>query len=175
VGQVRDVHKQQVSEAVITLDAAGRYVHANAAALELLGVSLPELQSSTPDRFAIRPTIAEDQAALRAQWETDGSQPLVGTTGMRRADGTTIRVAYAVEAAGSGFRARLWRVDGSPEEATTVFTVGDVLREWRAAERELAELVHGTREWARTLSEIELLRGRYQELFRAAKPQSGNP
>jgi hypothetical protein len=42
--------------------------------------------------------------------------------------------------------------------------VGDVLREWRAAERSLAELTPDTPHWERTLSEIDMLRGRYQEL-----------
>jgi PAS domain-containing protein len=161
------------TEAIITLDAEGRYLDANPAALELLGVSLADLRTSAPDRFEIRPSIGAEQDALRAQWETEGSQPLVGTAGLQRADGTLIRVAYAVETSGPGFRARLWRVDGSPHAPTSVFTVGDVLREWRAAERELAELAPGTPEWARMLSEIELLRSRYQELFRAMKPLSG--
>jgi hypothetical protein len=111
---------------------------------------------------------------LRTRWESGGSQPLVGTTGLRRADGTTIRVAYAIEVAGPGFRARLWEIDGSPTAPSSVFTVGDVLREWRAAERELAALVPGTPAWARTLSEIELLRGRYQELFSAEEPPPGH-
>ena len=65
------------------------------------------------------------------------------------------------------------RVEGSPHDAASVYTVGDVLREWRTAERELAELVPGTSGWARTLDEIELLRGRYQESFRAAQPRPG--
>jgi PAS domain-containing protein len=164
--------KHQGSEAVLTLDTAGRFIDANLAALELLGVSLVELRASAPDRFAMRPTIAEEQTALRAQWEAGGSQPLVGTAGLRRADGTTIRVAYAIEAADPGLRARLWHIDAPPDEPTTIFTVGEVLREWRAAERELAELAPGTQDWARTLLEIELLRSRYQELFRAAEPYS---
>lgn len=148
------------------IDTAGQYVDANAPALDLLGVSLAELRTSAPDRFAIRPTIDAEQAALRANWESGGSQPLIGTAGLRRADGTTIRVAYAVETADSGFRARLWQVEGSPHAPASVYTVGDVLRRWRAAERELVELAPGTPEWARTLSEIELLRGKYQELFK---------
>jgi PAS domain S-box-containing protein len=164
----------QTTEAVIMIDTAGHYLDANAAALELLGVSLADLRTSAPDRFATRQTTNADQAALRRQWEIGGVQPLVGTAGLRRADGTTIRVAYAIEAAGPGFRARLWRVEGSPEEPSTTFTVGDVLREWRAAERVLAELAPGTPEWARKLTEIELLRGKYQELFRAVMPPSAN-
>ncbi len=158
------------TEAVISIDSDGRYIDANSAALDLLGVSLAELLGSS-DRFAIRPSIAAEDAALRADWEKKGSEPLVGTTGLRRADGTTIRVAYAIEGVNSGFRARLRPVEGSPHEPASVYSVGDVLREWRSAERALAELMPGSPEWARTLSEIELLRGRYQELFKAAKPR----
>lgn len=159
----------QPNEAVITLDSAGRYVDATAAALELLGVSLAELRRSSPYRFAIRPTIESEQVALRAQWETAGAQPLVGTAGLRRADGTTIRVSYAIETAEAGFRATIQSVEGSPEAPASLFTVGRVLREWRAAERVLAELAPGTPEWQRTSSEIEMLRGQYQQLFKAAE------
>jgi PAS domain S-box-containing protein len=154
------------TEAVIELDAAGRYTEANRAALELLGVSLEELRTSAPDRFALPPTIEGEGAALREQWETGGREPLVGTTGLRRPDGTTIRVTFFVEAITSGYRARIWQVEGVPEAPPSVFTVGDVLREWRAAERALAELAPGTPEWTRTASEIEMLRARYQELFK---------
>jgi PAS domain S-box-containing protein len=166
--------EDEETEAVITIDAAGQYLDANPAALRLLGVSLAELRTSAPDRFAVRPTTDADQAALRAQWETGGTQPLIGTAGLRRADGTTIRISYAIEAAEGGYRARMWQVSGAPEAPSSVFTVGDVLREWRVAERVLAELPPGTPEWARTRSEIDLLRGRYQELFRAVRPPAGN-
>jgi PAS domain S-box-containing protein len=159
------------AEAVITLDSAGRYVGANKSALQLLGVTLEELRASPPERFSIRPADQAEQAALRAEWESAGSRPLVGTAGLKRADGTTIRVSYAIETAGTGFRARMRQIEGSPEAPPSVFSVGSVLREWRAAERDLAELMPGTAEWARTLSEIELLRARYQELFKSVKPQ----
>ena len=158
-------------EAQIHIDATGRYIRANKRALELLGVTLAELRASPPDRFAIRPTSASEQAAFRAAWESDGAQPLIGTAGLKRADGSMIRVSYAIEPRRSGFRARLWQVEGSPEAPPSVFTVGSVLRQWRAAERNLAELLPGSDEWARTLSEIELLRGQYQELFKSVKPQ----
>jgi hypothetical protein len=62
-------------------------------------------------------------------------------------------------------------VEGSPEAPPSVFTLGSVLRQWRAAERDLAELMPGSAEWARTLAEIELLRGKYQELFKSVAPQ----
>jgi PAS domain-containing protein len=158
-------------EAVLNIDATGRYVRANKRALELLGVTFAELQASPPDRFAIHPFSESEQAAFRAEWESDGARPLIGTAGLKRADGSTIRVSYAIEADGSGFRARLWQVEGSPEAPPSVFTLGSVLRQWRAAERDLAELIPGSSEWARTLAEIELLRGRYQELFKSVAPQ----
>ncbi|MBA3687700.1 MAG: hypothetical protein H0W81_02510 [Chloroflexi bacterium] len=162
----------QGAEAVLSLDATGRYIGANKPALELLGVTLAELRASPADRFAIRPANHAEQAALRAEWESDGSQPLVGTTGMKRADGTTIRISYALETAPAGYSARIWEVEGEPEAPPTVFVVGRVLREWRAAERNLAELLPGTPEWRRTVGEIELLRDRYQELFKSVMPQA---
>jgi PAS domain-containing protein len=158
-------------EAVLSLDATGRYIGANKPALKLLGVTLAELKASSRDRFAIRPSNEAEQEAFRAEWESAGSRPLVGTAGMKRADGTPIRVSYAIEALKSGYRARLWAVEGSPEAPPSVLTVGSVLREWRAAERTLAELRPGTPEWRRILSDIELLRDKYHELFTSLKTQ----
>jgi len=166
--QVTD--QEAVQEAVITIDPVGRYVDANGPALELLGVSLEELRASAPDRFAIHPSVEGEAAALRNEWQSAGARPLVGTAGLRRADGTTIRVAYAIEATNPGFRARLWQVSGSPDSRASVFTVGDVLREWRTAERRLVELTAGTPEWTRTVGEVELLRGKYRDLFSAMAP-----
>jgi PAS domain-containing protein len=160
------------AEAVLSLDATGRYVGANKPALELLGVTLAELRASAPDRFALAPTNDAEQAAFREEWESTGSRPLVGTAGLKRADGTTIRISYAIEAGRSGYRARLWQIQGSPEAPPTIYTVGSVLREWRAKERNLAELLPGTPEWRRTLQDVELLRDRYQELFKSLKSQA---
>ena len=52
------------AEAVINIDATGRYVRANRPALQLLGVTLDELRASPPDRFAISPSTEAEQAAL---------------------------------------------------------------------------------------------------------------
>jgi PAS domain-containing protein len=164
----------QPNEAVIEFDAAGHCLNANRAALDLLRVSLDELRAAPAGHFSIQPSVDEEESALRAQWTAGGREPLAGTTGLMRGDGATIRVAYAIESTGFGFRARLQQVEGSPHSPTSVFTVGDVLREWRAAERQLTELSPGSPDWARTLSEIELLRNRYQELFNAAEPVSGD-
>ena len=163
----------QITEAELSLDKTGRYVDANEAALELLGVSLPELLVSPPDRFKIEPTDVAEQASLREEWASGGSRPLVGTAGLVRADGQTIRVSYAIEPAGAGFRARLSLIHGSPDAPASVYTVGSVMREWRAAERQLAELLPGSEDWARTKNEIEMLRARYQELFRTLSGSFG--
>jgi PAS domain-containing protein len=162
----------QATEAILSLDSAGRYVDANAAALDLLGVSLSELISSPPDRFAIESRDDTLRAELRADWEAAGARPLVGSAGIKRADGSPIRVAYAIETASTGFRMRLWQIEGAPEAPSSIFSVDDVLREWRAAERGLAVLEPGTSEWTRTMSEIEMLRDKYQDLFRTAELRS---
>jgi PAS domain S-box-containing protein len=154
-------------EAVILINAAGQYIDANAAALDMLGVTLAELLVSSPERFAITPADEGDRAALRSEWEREGSRSLVGTAGLKRADGEMIRVSYVIETLDQGFRARMSPVNGSPGSPSTVFTVGQVLSEWRAAERNLEQLVPNTPAWARTLSEIDLLRSRYQEVFRS--------
>jgi PAS domain-containing protein len=165
----------EVGEAVLSLDHTGRYVDADEAALELLGVSLAELLASPPDRFTIEPSDAAEQASLRGEWATSGSRPLVGTAGLRRADGQTIRVSFAIEPAGAGFRARLSPIQGSPVAPSTGYTVASLMREWRDAERKLAELVPGTPAWARTKTEIEMLRDRYQELFRSLAHHEEGP
>lgn len=159
-------------EAVISLDAAGHYLEANARALELLGVSLAELLASSPDRFAIPPLDAE-QAELLHQWKRSGAEPMIGTAGLVRADGTPIRVSYAIEVVDHGFRARIQRIKGPPEAPPRVFTVGTALREWREAERVLAELAPGTPEWERAANEVEMLRGQYQQLFKDGWPYGG--
>lgn len=160
------------NDGLLILDADGRYLDADEAALALLGVSLEELRASAPDRFAIEPLDEGHQASLRDEWKAHGAHPLVGTAGVRRADGTRIRLAYLVEAAEHGFRARIRQIDADADAAPTVFTVGDVLREWRAAERELALLEPGTKEWERVQREIDLLRGQYKDLFRSSDSSS---
>ncbi|MEO8273761.1 MAG: hypothetical protein ABI620_06820 [Chloroflexota bacterium] len=65
-----------------------------------------------------------------------------------------------------------WRsIGGDPEEPDThpgsSPAVAELLREWRAAERALADLEPGSDAWARLVQDIEQLRQRYQEAFDA--------
>ena len=66
----------------------------------------------------------------------------------------------------------------SPDDVTqdpVTEAVNDVLRQWRAAERRLAELPPGSDAWARTVREIDLLRDRYHEAFRSVAPPEDDP
>jgi hypothetical protein len=68
-----------------------------------------------------------------------------------------------------GFVARM--VAGEPE-GPDVHPAGppalvELLREWRSAERGLAEVEPGSDAWARLQAEVEQLRQRYQEAFNA--------
>jgi hypothetical protein len=58
-------------------------------------------------------------------------------------------------------------LEQTQDGASRIHAVGEVLREWRAAERALGELAPGTREWTRALGEVELHRSRYQQVSRA--------
>ena len=49
-----------------------------------------------------------------------------------------------------------------------VYRIGDVLAEWRAAERELAEVDPATEEGAALAAEVALLRSQYQEMVKYA-------
>ena len=59
-----------------------------------------------------------------------------------------------------------------PDAPTTVLWVGDVLREWRDAERALDGLPAGNPALAQTLAEIELRCRQCQALFRATEPNA---
>jgi PAS domain-containing protein len=154
-------------EAVLWFDDAGRHVDANDGALRLLGVTREEWLTSPPERFAIEPTEAGGLAILRSHWEAEGAQTLFGTAGLKLPDGSTIRVSYAIDRMVGGYRARLSPIDRPPPHPTTIVTVRDVLRDWRAAERRLGEHVPGTPAWVQIQDEIEMLRLRYQEVFRS--------
>jgi hypothetical protein len=48
---------------------------------------------------------------------------------------------------------------------TVLYTAGQVLAEWRAAERRLAEIPEGSEEWRAVSDEVDLFRRRYHALF----------
>ncbi len=58
-------------------------------------------------------------------------------------------------------------VAGPTEQPTTMYTAGQVLAEWRAAERRMITIPPDTAQWHHAQAEIDLFRQRYQELFKA--------
>jgi PAS domain S-box-containing protein len=157
----------------IIVSPDGRYSDANAAALELLGVTLDELRTSDPGRFAAEPAEPEADAAFREAWEASGRPDIGGATTIRRADGTQARVKFAIRQMEDGsYTVLLTPVPDAPEP-TTVYTAGSVLAAWRASERQLEELPADAPERMGIMADIEEFRERYQLLFRQGLGSSG--
>jgi PAS domain S-box-containing protein len=158
----------------IILSPDGRYSEANAAALELLGVTRDELRASDPGRFAAEPTNAEADAAFREAWEASGKPDIGGATTIRRADGTEARVKFAIRQMEDGsYTVLLTPVPDARPEPTTVYTAGDVLAAWRASERQLETLPEDAPERLGIMADIEEFRQRYQLLFQRGLGSSG--
>ena len=150
---------------MIIVTADGQYADANPAALELLGVTLDELRSSPPNRFAGEPSDPDAEAAFREAWESSGRPDVAGAGMVRRADGTLIRAKFAIRPMDDGYAVLLTPVPDAPAEPSVVYTVGDVLAAWRAAERRLETLTEDAPERHAILADITEFRERYQLLF----------
>ncbi len=158
--------------ATITLTAEGRVEAANPDALSLLGVTLDELLALPQGAFSPDPPDPDADAAFREQWEAEGRPDIGGQATLRRLDGSMVRVRFAISpTADRRFVAVLEPIDAPIETATRVYTAGDVLNEWRAAERRLSSLDEGSHEWAAVVSEIEDFRATYQQIFRRGAEQ----
>jgi PAS domain-containing protein len=151
----------------LTVSASGAYIDATPAALELLGVTLDDLLTSEPGRFAPEPADPAETEAFREQWESAGSPDLAGHGTIRRADGRLVRVAFAITGGPATYIAVLQPVDASPDETSEVFTIGQVLARWRAAERRLEQVAPDAPESADIRSDIEALRRLHTRLFDA--------
>src|SRR6185503_1505570 len=122
----------------VILNPDGTIATANEAALLLYGASLAELQAAPPGAFSANTQSPEAQAALREAWESQGQPDVVGETTLRALDGTQRRVAFGVTRLGDcRFAAILRPLEAPVENELKVFTAGQVLARWRAAEREL--------------------------------------
>jgi PAS domain-containing protein len=155
------------TEATLRIGPDGRISAANEAALELLGMSLDELRRLPGGALAAEPVDPEEQAMLRHQWEASGRAGLAGLTTIRRpVDGRELRISFAIAQLSDGsFIASLKAAPHTNGTKTTVYTVGDVLGRWRAAERHLEEVPVGSPEYEEIQQEVEALRGQYLRLF----------
>ena len=150
----------------LILNADGSMADANAAALELLRVSLDELRALPPGAFSPEkpdPAVGE---AFREEWERQGSPDLGGEGTIRRLDGSEVRVKFGITPTDDGRFVAIMEEVATPVEAPQVlYTAGQVLAHWRAAERRLAEIPEDSAEWQAVMQEIDTFRSRYHALF----------
>jgi PAS domain S-box-containing protein len=151
----------------MVINADGTTADASPEALALLGLTLDELRALPPGALSPEPADPAAEAAFREQWEGQGSPDIAGEATVRRLDGTSIRVKFGITPIEDGrFMAMLEPVAGPTEQPPTLYTAGQVLAEWRAAERRLITIPPETPEWHHTQAEIDTFRQRYQELFK---------
>ena len=156
--------------ATVLLDETGKVEAASAAALELLGTTLAALMAAPRGAFAAQPAPADEEAALRVEWEARGRPELAGEATVKRADGRELRVRYLIARRNDGrFDVVLEPTFGPEDAPASVFALGEVLGEWRAAERRLAELSPDSPDWAAVSGEIARLRATYQAGYRARR------
>jgi hypothetical protein len=161
--------------AALRIDAVGRWLDASEQALDLLGVpSVDALRALPPDAFSPQPADPAERAAFAEAYATSLAQGLLIEGPFRRLDGELVRARAAVLSDGDGgYRLLFYPVERPTTNRTTkVFTIADVLREWRGAERRLVALEPRSEEARRLSGEIELLRLTHDRLFRRA---SGRP
>jgi PAS domain-containing protein len=138
----------------VLIASDGRYLDANATALELLGVDLPTLQAHHVGDF----TVPEYRDASRASWQhlaaTGQTQYLIDETFLLRPDGTATVVK--VHPVVPGDRAGTWwaqfeLIDGPRGRVLSLAKPQQVLSAWRAAERRAGALEPGS--WEREAAE----------------------
>ena len=158
--------------ASVTLDAEGRYLDADHAALELLGVdSVEALQATPAETFAALPPDPEEERAWWRAYFASRAEGVLAEGAFRRLDGELVRVRTAIIDQGDGtYRALFYVV----ERPTTnlklrLFRIADVLAEWRSAERELVTLDPDRADAREVREAIDLLRAQHHALFDRAR------
>jgi PAS domain-containing protein len=156
-------------------DSDGRYVEADAAALDLLGVrSFEELRSTPPERFAAMPPDPQEQEAWRQAYLASRAEGVLAELAYRRLDGELVRVRTAIMDEGEGrYRALFYPIERPTTDLSArVYRIGDVLEEWRGAERRLVALDPESAEARQVAADVALLRDQYHELFHRAHQRS---
>jgi PAS domain-containing protein len=159
-------------EATLLINADGTYADGNAAALEILGVTQEELRRLPAQALSMESdrALAED---LRLSWGEDGSQPLVGQGTVKRPDGGLVRVKFLLVPRRDGHFVAILRPSGDATDLpASLFTTGQILSTWRAAERRLEAVAAGSAEWRAIQIEIDAFREQYQRLFAAETGRS---
>jgi PAS domain S-box-containing protein len=155
-----------MTDATMILNEDGTAVDASAEALAILGVTMDQLRDLPPGVFSSTEPDPAADAAFREQWERQGSPDIGGETTLKRLDGEQIRVKFAITPLDDGrYRAVLMRADGPVDAPPSIYTAGEVLSQWREAERRLTTLPDGSPELEQVQADIDGFRARYQEFF----------
>ena len=154
----------------LILNSDGTIADANEAAVTLYGSTLAELRAAPPGTFSAAPQSPDDRQAFREAWESEGQPDLVGEATIRRLDGSRVRVSFGLTRLHDGRFAAVARpVDSPPGDELKLFTVGEVLARWRAAERRL-EALEPDSAAAQTIDrDIQRFRQAYHERFVSAR------
>jgi PAS domain-containing protein len=163
--------------ATVTLDRDGRYLDADAEALDLLGVgSVDELRALSGDAFAAVPADPVEQEAWRRAYFASQAEGVLAEVAFRRLDGELVRVRMAIlEEPDGHFRALFYPIERPTTDLSArIYRVGDVLAEWRAAERRLAPLDPESESGRAVQREVDILRAQYRQLTeRASRTDAG--
>jgi hypothetical protein len=155
-----------VSLPTLILNADGTTAEANDPALTLLRATLDQLRELPPGALSPEPPDPSASEAFREQWEREGAPDVGGEGTIRRLDGTSIRVRFGITPMDDGrFLAIMEEVAAETDAPPILYTAGQVLAEWRDAERRLATIPEGSAEWRSVSEEIDAFRRRYQTLF----------
>ncbi len=158
--------------AMVMLDSDGRYLDADATALDLLGVgSVDELRATPPETFAALPPDPEEQAAWRKAYFASRAEGVLAEMAFRRLDGELVRIRVAILDEGdSRYRALFYVIERPTTDLTAkVYRIAHVLAEWRSAEQQLVDLDPDSHEARRLTEHIDLLREQHQVLFDEAR------
>jgi PAS domain-containing protein len=150
----------------LIINADGTTAEANGAALELLRATLDQLRELPPGAFSAQPPDPATDQAFREEWERQGGPDVGGEATVRRLDGTSVRVKFGITPMDDErFLVIMEEVPAVIDAPPVLYTAGQVLAEWRAAERRLAAIPEGSDEWRAVSDEVDVFRRRYHALF----------
>jgi hypothetical protein len=124
----------------------------------------------SPAVFAAVPPDPAEQEAWRKAYFASRAEGVLVEGALRRTDGELVRIRTAIlEEPDGRFRALFYPVERPTTNLTAkVYRIGEVLAEWRAAERELSELDPTSEEGMALAADVELLRSQYRKLVKRA-------
>ena len=162
-------------DARLELSSDARILSASPAALELLELTLEELQALPPGSM----TLEEDRdssGAFSEAWAGAGRAPILGSATARLPNGRMIRLRYLIQVQPAGtFEVFLEASPESTARPSRMYTVGTVLSAWRAAERRLEVLPAGSPEWTEAQADTEHFRAEYRRLSAGSSPETQTP